>query len=61
MFYPADMISAHSSNNRLQDADLHGLTLDEGWQHCADGTKFWGSCLIAPLAATDASHPDSHA
>ncbi len=60
MFYPADMITAHSSNNRLQDADLHGWTLDEGWRRRADGTRFWGSCLIAPLAATDARHPESH-
>jgi diguanylate cyclase (GGDEF)-like protein len=60
MFYPDDMITAHSSNDRLQDADLHGWTLDEGWRRRADGSKFWGSCLIAPLASTDASHPESH-
>ncbi len=60
MFYPEDAITAHSSNTRLQDADLHGWTLDEGWRTRADGTRFWGSCLIAPLAGTDASHPDEH-
>jgi diguanylate cyclase (GGDEF)-like protein/PAS domain S-box-containing protein len=60
MFYPDDMITAHSSNDRLQDADLHGWTLDEGWRRRADGTKFWGSCLIAPLASTDATRPESH-
>ena len=60
MFYPDDTVTAHSSNNRLQDADLHGWTLDEGWRRRADGTKFWGSCLIAPLASTDSSRPESH-
>ncbi len=60
MFYPEDAITAHSSNTRLQDADLHGWTLDEGWRTRADGSHFWGSCLIAPLAGTDASHPEEH-
>jgi diguanylate cyclase (GGDEF)-like protein/PAS domain S-box-containing protein len=60
MFYPEDAITAHSSNTRLQDADLHGWTLDEGWRTRADGSRFWGSCLIAPLAGTDPSHPDHH-
>ncbi len=60
VFYPSDAISAHSSNNRLQDADLHGWTLDEGWRNRADGTKFWGSCLVAPLASTDGAHPEQH-
>lgn len=60
MFYPSDTITAHASNDRLQDADLHGWTLDEGWRRRADGSKFWGSCLIAPLASTDTSKPKSH-
>ncbi|MDZ7632843.1 MAG: diguanylate cyclase [Gemmatimonadaceae bacterium] len=60
MFYPEDAITAHASNTRLQDADLHGWTLDEGWRTRADGTRFWGSCLIAPLAGTDPSHPEEH-
>jgi diguanylate cyclase (GGDEF)-like protein/PAS domain S-box-containing protein len=60
MFYPEDSITPHSSNTRLQDADLHGWTLDEGWRTRADGTRFWGSCLIAPLAGTDSDHPEHH-
>ena len=60
LFYPANAITPHSSNDRLQDADLHGWALDEGWRTRADGTTYWGSCLIAPLASTDASNPGSH-
>ena len=60
LFYPADAITPHSSNDRLQDADLHGWALDEGWRGRADGSTYWGSCLIAPLASTDSSNPGSH-
>ena len=60
MFYPADAITSHSSNDRLQDADLHGWALDEGWRTRADGTTYWGSCLIAPLASTDSGATGSH-
>ncbi len=60
VFYPTDAVTAHSSNTRLEDADLHGWTLDEGWRRRADGTRFWGSCLIAPLANTDSACPETH-
>lgn len=57
MFYAADAITPHTSNDRLQDADLHGWALDEGWRPRADGSEYWGSCLIAPLAASDPADP----
>jgi diguanylate cyclase (GGDEF)-like protein/PAS domain S-box-containing protein len=36
-------------NDRMQDADENGWSMQEGWHCRADGSKFWGSCLIAPL------------
>jgi len=34
---------------RLLDADLSGWNLEEGWLPRANGGRYWGSCLIAPL------------
>ena len=40
-----------ASAARLRQADGSGWSLDEGWQLRADGSRYWGSCLIAPLHA----------
>ena len=49
MFYPEDDGARTCVLDRLQEADRSGWSLDEGWRLRADGTRFWGSCLIAPL------------
>jgi len=51
MFYPADTLSPAHALDRLHEARRDGWSLDEGWRHRADGSRFWGSCLIAPLEA----------
>jgi diguanylate cyclase (GGDEF)-like protein/PAS domain S-box-containing protein len=35
--------------DRIHDADDNGWSMHESWHRRADGSKFWGSCLIAPL------------
>jgi diguanylate cyclase (GGDEF)-like protein/PAS domain S-box-containing protein len=49
MFYLADTNTPERMNDRLADADHAGWSLDEGWRIRADGSRYWGSCLIAPL------------
>jgi diguanylate cyclase (GGDEF)-like protein/PAS domain S-box-containing protein len=49
MFYPLDGMSGDRALDRLHEADDSGWSLDEGWRVRADGTRYWGSCLIAPL------------
>lgn len=39
---------------RLREALVDGWHLDEGWRRRSDGTRFWGSSLLAPLD----EHPD---
>ena len=51
VFYPPGQMPAQRLADRLQEADLHGWTLDEGWRQRADGSRYWGSTLIAPLHA----------
>ena len=53
LFYPPDPAFANRAADRLQEADHAGWSLDEGWRVRADGTRFWGSCLIAPLHLHD--------
>jgi diguanylate cyclase (GGDEF)-like protein/PAS domain S-box-containing protein len=53
IFYPRDGISAERLLDRLHEADQSGWSLDEGWRQRADGSRFWGSCLIAPLHAAE--------
>jgi diguanylate cyclase (GGDEF)-like protein/PAS domain S-box-containing protein len=55
VFYPADSTTPDRVLDRLRDADDNGWSLDEGWRLRADGTRFWGSALIAPLQ--DRPHP----
>jgi diguanylate cyclase (GGDEF)-like protein len=49
MFYPEGALSEARVLDRMHEARRDGWSLDEGWLHRADGTRFWGSCLIAPL------------
>ena len=46
---PEDASTADRVRDRLFEADANGWSLDEGWQLRADGSRFWGSALIAPL------------
>ena len=54
LFYAADAITPEGMTDRLFEADRIGWSLDEGWLLRADGSRFWGSCLIAPLYPPDA-------
>lgn len=49
IFFAKDCISGTRVQDRLREADSNGWSLDEGWLQQADGSRFWGSCLIAPL------------
>ncbi|AMM25798.1 sensor domain-containing diguanylate cyclase [Variovorax sp. PAMC 28711] len=51
MFYPSDGMSDDRAMDRLHEADDSGWSLDEGWRIRSDGTRYWGSCLIAPMGA----------
>ena len=53
MFYPPDGMLEQRVLDRLHEADCNGWSLDEGWRLRADGSRFWGSCLIAPLQEAD--------
>jgi diguanylate cyclase (GGDEF)-like protein/PAS domain S-box-containing protein len=61
LFYPEGQLPPQRLTDRLMEADLHGWTLDEGWRCRADGSRFWGSCLIAPLHAPGDQPPDERA
>ncbi|GCL63179.1 sensor domain-containing diguanylate cyclase [Pseudaquabacterium pictum] len=61
LFYPDGQLPPQRLADRLLEADLHGWTLDEGWRMRADGSRFWGSCLIAPLHAPGDQRPDERA
>lgn len=61
VFYPADALDATGARDRLFEADSSGWSLDEGWRQRADGSRFWGSCLIAPLHAADEVRPEDRA
>jgi diguanylate cyclase (GGDEF)-like protein/PAS domain S-box-containing protein len=49
MFYPENGMSRERAMDRLHEADDSGWSLDEGWRVRADGTRYWGSCLITPF------------
>jgi diguanylate cyclase (GGDEF)-like protein/PAS domain S-box-containing protein len=61
IFYPADALDATDAIDRLFEAERSGWSLDEGWRQRADGSRFWGSCLIAPLHAADEVLPEDRA
>lgn len=51
LFYPPDNMPGQRTMERLQEADLSGWNLEEGWMPRANGERYWGSALIAPLHA----------
>ena len=63
IFYPAGATTEERLLDRLREADRDGWSLDDGWRRKADGTRFWGSAIIAPLNARDdgAVDPDGAA
>jgi hypothetical protein len=48
-------------NDRLRETDRSGWSLDEGWRQRANGSCFWGSCLLAPLRAAGEAHSPKNA
>ncbi len=61
LFYPRDAMPGQRVLDRLHEADHSGWSLDEGWLRRADGSGFWGSCLIAPLLADEEAPPEVRA
>ena len=51
LFYPPDSTPEGRLADRLSEAAATGWSLDEGWRLRQDGSRYWGSCLIAPLQA----------
>jgi diguanylate cyclase (GGDEF)-like protein/PAS domain S-box-containing protein len=49
VFYPDQATTPERVLDRLREADGNGWSLDDGWRKKADGSRFWGSALIAPL------------
>ncbi|MBU2410427.1 MAG: diguanylate cyclase [Gammaproteobacteria bacterium] len=54
LFYPPEGTSEQRETERLREADLSGWSLDEGWRSRKNGTRYWGSCLVAPMQDTGA-------
>lgn len=61
IFYPDDTTTPDRLADRLREADDNGWSLDDGWRIKADGTKFWGSAMIAPLKDRHAPAGDAAA
>ena len=55
LFYPPGATTPERVLDRLCEADENGWSLDDGWRLRADGSRFWGSGLIAPLRERDAA------
>jgi diguanylate cyclase (GGDEF)-like protein/PAS domain S-box-containing protein len=49
IFSAADATTPEGLLDRLHEADLSGWSLYDGWRTRVDGSKFWGSEIIAPL------------
>ena len=49
IFYPPDATTPERLQDRLCEADANGWSLDDGWRMKADGSRFWGSAMVAPL------------
>jgi len=49
IFSAVDATTPEGLVDRLREADLNGWSLYDGWRIRADGSKFWGSEIIAPL------------
>ncbi|UVW26961.1 diguanylate cyclase [Massilia sp. H6] len=57
IFYPPGALTPERLLERLGNADGDGWSLDEGECLRADGSRFWGSALIAPLPEREADGP----
>lgn len=53
LFYPPGAMTPDRVLDRLDEADADGWSLDDGWRVRADGSRFWGSAMIAPLPVRD--------
>lgn len=51
VFYPEGGCTSDRSIDLLREADENGWSLSDGWRVRADGSRFWGSTMIAPLEA----------
>lgn len=49
VLYPPDDVERGRPQSHLTDAAAQGRLQFEGWQMCADGSRFWGDVLIAAL------------
>ena len=49
IFYPEDATTPDRVLDRLREADDNGWSLDDGWRIKQNGTRYWGSAMIAPL------------
>jgi diguanylate cyclase (GGDEF)-like protein/PAS domain S-box-containing protein len=49
LFYPPDSITAEYVADRIYEAEANGWSFDDGWLVRADGARFWGSVMLAPL------------
>ena len=62
LFYPPGGITAEHVGDRVREADADGWSLDDGWRVRADGSRFWGSTMVAPLdECAAAAGPRSYA
>lgn len=48
-FFKPDAMTMDRIEDQLHEARTSGLSLSEGWMQRADGSAFWGHCLITPL------------
>ena len=56
IFSPPDATTPERQQDRLCEADANGWSLDDGWRMKADGSRFWGSAMVAPLRDRPAPH-----
>ncbi|WP_223469265.1 sensor domain-containing diguanylate cyclase [Massilia soli] len=57
MFSAPDATTEAGLLDRLHEADRNGWCMEEGTRQRADGSRFWGSALLAPLPDRDAAAP----
>lgn len=52
LFHTDGPLAPECLDARLHEATVDGWSLEEGWRRRADGSRFWASCLLAPLDET---------
>ncbi len=45
----SEVAGAAAFGERLREAGRDGWHLDEGWRTRADGSRFWGTCMVSPI------------